>query len=133
MTLSCSAVLSTEDGCGHAGTAGHSDAGPAPGSWEVGVGGKGPLGKERVLSPKGGGSWLPAILVAPFPFFLPLFQVGNLGLLFMLLFFIFCSSGRGALWSLGELGWGGAEGARAGDSGIPGLTQASFPFLPPQV
>ncbi|OWK15330.1 CACNA1G, partial [Cervus elaphus hippelaphus] len=40
----------TEDGCGHAGTAGHSDAGPAPGSWEGGVGGRGPLGKESVLS-----------------------------------------------------------------------------------
>lgn len=49
IVLFCSAKA-TEDGCGHAGTAGHSDAGPAPGSWEVGVGGKGPLGKERVLS-----------------------------------------------------------------------------------
>lgn len=66
------------------------------------MGGKGPLGEgEGAL--KEVGSWL-SDLVAPFPFFLPLFQVGNLGLLFMLLFFIFAALGVELFGDLGELG-----------------------------
>lgn len=36
----------------------------------------------------------------------PLFQVGNLGLLFMLLFFIFAALGVELFGDLGESGWG---------------------------
>lgn len=59
-----------EDGCGHAGAAGHGDAGPAPGSWEVGwAEGKGPPGEEEVPSERAGGSGkLTGEPAASFPF-----------------------------------------------------------------
>lgn len=67
--LFCSSEA-VEDGCGHAGTAGHGDAGPAPGSWEVGwAEGKGPPGEEEVPSKRAGASGkLAGEPAASFPF-----------------------------------------------------------------
>ena len=98
IALFCSAKA-TEDGCGHAGTPGHSDAGPAPGSWEVGVGGKGPLGKERVLAKGlgGAGSEIQRHLFHRFSS-LP---GGEPGTALHVVVFHLCSSGRGALWRSG--------------------------------
>lgn len=75
-----------------------------------GVGGRGPLGgrgcfpKGRAVGSSGKLAGRPS---GTFPISFPLFQVGNLGLLFMLLFFIFAALGVELFGDLGELGWGG--------------------------
>lgn len=86
--LFCSSEA-VEDGCGHAGTAGHGDAGPAPGSWEVGwAEGEGPQGSWLVSQQR-------------------LFRVfssspgGEPGTSLHVVVFHLCSSGRGALWRPG--------------------------------
>lgn len=113
--LFCSSEA-VEDGCGHAGTAGHGDAGPAPGSWEVGwEEGKGPPGEEEVPSKRAGASGTGWRASSVFSVSFPLLQVGNLGLLFMLLFFIFAALGVELFGDLGELRFGDDGGARDGD------------------
>lgn len=64
---------------------------------------------RRGCSPKGrggGGSGSGWETGSAFSILSPLFQVGNLGLLFMLLFFIFAALGVELFGDLGELGWG---------------------------
>lgn len=63
-----------------------------------------------------------------FPISFPLFQVGNLGLLFMLLFFIFAALGVELFGDLGESGWGGqrSQGWRPRGS----CTNSSLSLLP---
>lgn len=73
------------------------------------MGGRDLLGEEGVLSK---GAWRGRLRDAgwetgsTFSILSPLFQVGNLGLLFMLLFFIFAALGVELFGDLGELGWG---------------------------
>lgn len=124
----CSAKAA-EDGCGHAGAAGHSDAGPAPGSWEVGAGGRGPLRAGGALR-RGGG----------------LRGAGRETLLHLFHFF---SSSRWGTWDFSScccfsslqlwawssletwVSWGGeGGGAGLGGPGLLELTRAS-PHLPP--
>ena len=68
------------------------------GEWVGGV-----LLGRRACSPKGWGklAWRSS---GTFSIAFPLFQVGNLGLLFMLLFFIFAALGVELFGDLGELG-----------------------------
>lgn len=69
---------------------------------------RGPLGEEGVLSRGAGGSGKQSgTSSGTFSISFPLFQVGNLGLLFMLLFFIFAALGVELFGDLGKLRWGG--------------------------
>lgn len=72
-------------------------------------GGGGALGKGRGLREAG---WRASSV---FSVSFPLLQVGNLGLLFMLLFFIFAALGVELFGDLGELRFGDGGGARDGD------------------
>lgn len=97
------------------------------------MGVRGPPGEEGVLSKGAGGSGkLAGRSSGTFPISFPLFQVGNLGLLFMLLFFIFAALGVELFGDLGELGWGGCRsqgwGPRASSTNL-GL----FPILSSRV
>jgi hypothetical protein len=69
------------------------------------------LGRRRSLPRGVGGSGkLAGRPSSTFSISFPLFQVGNLGLLFMLLFFIFAALGVELFGDLGELGLGRVEG-----------------------
>ena len=82
------------------------------GEWARGV-----LSRMRACSPKGWGK-LAQRSSGTFSIAFPLFQVGNLGLLFMLLFFIFAALGVELFGDLGELGQGGqrSQGWKLRDS-----------------
>lgn len=75
-------------------------------------------GREALSEGVGGSGELAGRSSGTFSIAFPLFQVGNLGLLFMLLFFIFAALGVELFGDLGELGWGGWR-SQAG--GTPGL------------
>lgn len=75
------------------------------GGWEGSSRGEG--GAFQRDKPWGSSGKLSGRPSGTFPISFPLFQVGNLGLLFMLLFFIFAALGVELFGDLGESGWGG--------------------------
>lgn len=81
---------------------------------------------------QGQGLWaagkIQQLCLVPFP----LFQVGNLGLLFVLLFFIFAALGVELFGDLGELGLGRAEGLGLEAEGPWTHWSLSSPSLLPQ-
>lgn len=78
------------------------------------MGGRAPFREEGVISEgtgsRGSCGKLARRPSGTFPISFPLFQVGNLGLLFMLLFFIFAALGVELFGDLGESGWAGQRG-----------------------
>lgn len=97
----------------------------------MGAGGRGPLREGVPCAGVEGSGKLARRSGGTFSISFPLFQVGNLGLLFMLLFFIFAALGVELFGDLGELGWGGCR-SQAWGPRASWTNSASLPLPPPE-